>query len=42
MSTEAAGSELISVVTLLAAGVVAVPLFKRIGLGCSATWPPAW
>lgn len=33
MSTEAAGSELISVVTLLAAGVVAVPLFKRIGLG---------
>ena len=27
------GSELVSVVTLLGAAVVAVPLFKRIGLG---------
>ncbi len=33
MATEAAGNELIQVVSLLAAGVVAVPIFKRIGLG---------
>lgn len=33
MSAEAQGSELIKVVVLLAAGVIAVPLFRRIGLG---------
>jgi glutathione-regulated potassium-efflux system protein KefB len=33
MAVDADGSELIKVVALLAAGVVAVPLFKRLGLG---------
>ncbi|RWF15802.1 MAG: potassium transporter [Mesorhizobium sp.] len=33
MAAEAAGSDLIHVVALLAAGVVAVPIFKRVGLG---------
>ncbi|MFT3779156.1 MAG: monovalent cation:proton antiporter-2 (CPA2) family protein [Ottowia sp.] len=33
MATEASASQLIGVVTLLGAAVVAVPLFKRIGLG---------
>ncbi|OQM73259.1 monovalent cation:proton antiporter-2 (CPA2) family protein [Manganibacter manganicus] len=33
MAVEAADSNLIQVVALLAAGVVAVPIFKRIGLG---------
>src|SRR6266545_8377349 len=33
MAAEASGSELIQVVALLAAGVVAVPIFKRMGLG---------
>ena len=33
MATEAAGSDLVQVVALLAAGVVAVPIFKRLGLG---------
>ena len=33
MAAEASGSDLIQVVALLAAGVVAVPIFKRIGLG---------
>ncbi|MEO9339159.1 monovalent cation:proton antiporter-2 (CPA2) family protein [Mesorhizobium sp. SB112] len=33
MAAEASNSELIQVVALLAAGVVAVPIFKRIGLG---------
>ncbi|MBL0920035.1 MAG: cation:proton antiporter [Hydrogenophaga sp.] len=33
MAAEASGSELISVVSLLGAAVVAVPLFKRLGLG---------
>ncbi|MBS3981461.1 MAG: monovalent cation:proton antiporter-2 (CPA2) family protein [Rhodobacteraceae bacterium] len=33
MATESAGVDLVSVVTLLGAAVVAVPLFKRIGLG---------
>jgi glutathione-regulated potassium-efflux system protein KefB len=33
MAAEASGSELTSVVALLAAGVIAVPIFKRIGLG---------
>ena len=33
MAVEGAGSDLIQVVALLAAGVVAVPIFKRIGLG---------
>lgn len=33
MATETAGVDLVSVVTLLGAAVVAVPLFKRIGLG---------
>ncbi|HEY0972987.1 MAG TPA: monovalent cation:proton antiporter-2 (CPA2) family protein [Solimonas sp.] len=33
MAVEAQGSELVKVVALLAAGVIAVPLFKRIGLG---------
>ena len=33
MATESAGVDLVSVVTLLGAAVVAVPVFKRIGLG---------
>lgn len=33
MAAEAQGSELVKAVVLLAAGVVAVPIFKRIGLG---------
>jgi glutathione-regulated potassium-efflux system protein KefB len=33
MAAEASNSELVQVVALLAAGVVAVPIFKRIGLG---------
>lgn len=33
MAAEAGGSELVQVVALLAAGVVAVPIFKRLGLG---------
>lgn len=33
MAVEAQGSELVKVVVLLAAGVIAVPIFKRIGLG---------
>ncbi len=33
MAAEAAGNDLVQVVALLAAGVVAVPIFKRIGLG---------
>ncbi len=33
MAAEASNSDLIQVVALLAAGVVAVPIFKRIGLG---------
>ena len=33
MSAEVGGPDLVQVVTLLAAGVVAVPLFKRLGLG---------
>ncbi|WP_274629600.1 monovalent cation:proton antiporter-2 (CPA2) family protein [Arvimicrobium flavum] len=33
MAVEASNSELVSVVALLAAGVVAVPIFKRLGLG---------
>ena len=33
MSAEASGNDLVQVVALLAAGVVAVPLFKRLGLG---------
>ncbi|HEX4872779.1 MAG TPA: monovalent cation:proton antiporter-2 (CPA2) family protein [Nevskiaceae bacterium] len=33
MAAEGQSSELVSVVSLLAAGVVAVPLFKRLGLG---------
>ncbi|MDQ0996713.1 Kef-type K+ transport system membrane component KefB [Phyllobacterium ifriqiyense] len=33
MATEASGPDLLSVVVLLGAGVVAVPLFKRLGLG---------
>ena len=33
MAAEAGGPDLVQVVTLLAAGVVAVPLFKRLGLG---------
>ena len=33
MAAEAHGSDLFRVVALLAAGVVAVPLFKRLGLG---------
>jgi glutathione-regulated potassium-efflux system protein KefB len=33
MAAEASASELTSVVALLAAGVIAVPIFKRIGLG---------
>ena len=33
MAVEGSGSDLIQVVALLAAGVVAVPIFKRLGLG---------
>lgn len=33
MAAEASNSELVQVVALLAAGVIAVPIFKRIGLG---------
>ncbi len=33
MAVESSGSDLVQVVALLAAGVVAVPIFKRIGLG---------
>jgi len=33
MAAEVGGPDLVQVVTLLAAGVVAVPLFKRLGLG---------
>ena len=33
MAAEASGNELVQVVALLAAGVVAVPIFKRLGLG---------
>ncbi|MCX8568292.1 monovalent cation:proton antiporter-2 (CPA2) family protein [Aminobacter sp. MET-1] len=33
MAAEASGSELVQVVALLAAGVIAVPIFKRLGLG---------
>src|SRR6201988_1511931 len=33
MSAEASGNDLVQVVALLAAGVVAVPIFKRLGLG---------
>ena len=33
MATESAGGDLIHVVALLTAGVVAVPIFKRLGLG---------
>jgi glutathione-regulated potassium-efflux system protein KefB len=33
MAAEAANSELISVVALLGAGVISVPIFKRLGLG---------
>ncbi|MGN6146812.1 MAG: cation:proton antiporter domain-containing protein, partial [Mesorhizobium sp.] len=33
MAVEASSSDLVQVVALLAAGVVAVPIFKRIGLG---------
>lgn len=33
MAAEAGGNELVQVVVLLAAGVVAVPIFKRLGLG---------
>ncbi len=33
MTVEASGNDLVQVVALLAAGVVAVPIFKRLGLG---------
>ncbi len=33
MAVEAAGNDLVQVVALLAAGVVSVPIFKRLGLG---------
>ncbi|MFE0014512.1 monovalent cation:proton antiporter-2 (CPA2) family protein [Mesorhizobium sp. NPDC059054] len=33
MAVEASGSELVNVVALLGAGVIAVPIFKRVGLG---------
>jgi glutathione-regulated potassium-efflux system protein KefB len=33
MAAEASGNDLVQVVALLAAGVVAVPIFKRLGLG---------
>lgn len=33
MAAEAAGNDLVQVVALLAAGIIAVPIFKRLGLG---------
>ena len=33
MAAEASGNDLVQVVALLAAGVLAVPIFKRLGLG---------
>ena len=46
MADASGGSDLVQVVTLLGAAVVAVPLFKRIGLGsrnaCWATWRQGW
>src|SRR5215813_2476582 len=33
MAAEVSGNDLVQVVALLAAGVVAVPIFKRLGLG---------
>ena len=33
MAAEVSGSDLVEVVALLAAGVVAVPIFRRLGLG---------
>lgn len=33
MAAAESGTELVKVVVLLAAGVIAVPLFKRLGLG---------
>ena len=33
MAAEAHGSDLVHVVVLLSAGVIAVPIFKRLGLG---------
>ena len=33
MTVEASGNDLVQAVALLAAGVVAVPIFKRLGLG---------
>src|SRR5580765_3095129 len=33
MAVETSGNDLVQVVALLAAGVVAVPIFKRLGLG---------
>ena len=43
MSVPAEGNQLVNVVVLLGAAVVAVPLFKRLGLGrCWGIWRPAW
>ena len=33
MAVEASNSDLVNVVALLGAGVIAVPIFKRVGLG---------
>ena len=42
-AAEISGPDLLSVVVLLAAAVIAVPLFKRLGSArCSATWPRVW
>lgn len=46
MAVEGSAGDLVKVVTLLGAAVVAVPLFKRIGLGSvlgylAAGWPSA-
>ena len=43
MSVPAEGNQLVNVVVLLGAAVVAVPLFKRLGLGSVlGIWRPAW
>ena len=42
MAAEGSAGELVKVVTLLGAAVVAVPLFKRLGLGSVLGYRPAW
>jgi hypothetical protein len=43
MAVEGSAGDLLNVVVLLGAAVVAVPLFKKLGLGSVlGTWPPGW